>query len=421
MPPRRRRARRWPRLLAAFGGVAVLAAVAVVAVVVFTRGSHGYPSQWDARVAPIAASVEELRGLTFKHPVPVKYLSDVDFEKQVTESPADLKKERKQIDEATGLFRAAGLIGANVDLAQAANDTQAADTIAFYDPDTKSVYVRGTGAFTVDTRVTLAHELTHVLQDQYFDLPKLEKKADASKSGSSDALRGLVEGDAVRIQNLYLGEQSASDRQEYARLSSAGASAAGDRTSHIPAVVGTLFNAPYIFGPELVRVLDATGGNSAINAALTGPTPTTRVYLDPTAVSHTTPLPPTPALKPGEKKLPVTSANDDSFDDFTLYLMLSARLDRPTALRVADAYAAGSEVVYTRGGATCFRAAIVGVDPGSDAFLGRVLARWTRTMPDAGIDAVRLAGRVPLVRSGVACRDAERRRDQSGDHARGEP
>ena len=35
--------------------------------------------------------------------------------------------------------------------------------------------MRGDGPFTVETRVTLAHELTHVLQDQHFDLQKLDK------------------------------------------------------------------------------------------------------------------------------------------------------------------------------------------------------------------------------------------------------
>jgi hypothetical protein len=80
-------------------------------------------------------------------------------------------------------------------------------------------------------------------------------------------------------------------------------------------------------------------------------------------------------------------SNDSSFDDFTLYLMLSARLDIPTALRAADTYTAGSEVLYSKACATCFRAAVVGVDSDSDAFLRKVLIRWTRTMPDAAMDA----------------------------------
>src|SRR5205823_9089305 len=154
-------------------------------------------------------------------PVKVEYLSAADFQKQVTDSPEDLKNQRDEIEQAAAVFRAAGLIGGDVDLGQAVNETQAADVIAIYDPSTKKILVRGDGPFTVETRVTLAHELTHVLQDQHFDLQKLDKAATDSKTGSSDALTGLVEGDAVRIQKKYLAEQSAADRAEYDKLSNA--------------------------------------------------------------------------------------------------------------------------------------------------------------------------------------------------------
>src|SRR6185295_12805418 len=102
-------------------------------------------------------------------------LSAAAFEQRLTSSPEELKKQHAQIEDATALFRAIGFIGAKVDLADAVNETQAADTIAFYDPDSKAVYVRGDGPFNVATRVTLAHELTHVLQDQHFDLTKLDE------------------------------------------------------------------------------------------------------------------------------------------------------------------------------------------------------------------------------------------------------
>ena len=74
--------------------------------------------------------------------------------------------------------------------------------LAFYLPTKKKFFVRGTEVDTPNAKVTVAHELTHALQDQHFDLTKLEKEA--AKTHSSDALRSLVEGDAVRVQKLYL-------------------------------------------------------------------------------------------------------------------------------------------------------------------------------------------------------------------------
>jgi hypothetical protein len=379
--------RTWPKRVALAAVIGVVAAVVVLAVVVLGGGGASYPAQWDPQIATIAARVEALRGLTFKHPVKVNYLNASVFEKKLTAKPADLKKQRKQIEQATGLLRAAGLVGAGVDVAAAANTTHAADTAAFYDFHTKQIYLR-TGSFTVETRVTLAHELTHVLQDQHFDLAKLQRRADASKTGSSDALTALIEGDANRIEGRYLAEQSLADRRAYDRLSTQSSGRAGARTKSVPAIVDTSFSAPYIFGPQVIRMLEAGGGNTAIDNALTGPVPSTRIYLDPTAVHVTATMPPPiPALRPGEKKLTVFSANDDSFDNFTFYLLLAARLDRPTALLAADAYATGSEVLYTRAGVPCFRAAIVGMTPDSTPYLASVLRRWTLTVPDAALES----------------------------------
>ena len=386
MAPPRAAVRTPGRVLPGLAVIALLAVLVVGGVAVYAlTGNAGHPSHWDAQVAPIAARVETLRGLTFEHPVKVSYLSVQSFEKKLTTSPAELAKQRKEIEQATALLRAAGLFGADVDLADAVNTTQAADTLAFYDPDTKQIYVRGTGAFTVETRVTLAHELTHVLQDQHFDLRKLDKRADASKSGSSDALRALVEGDAVRVEKLYLADQSQADKVLYARLSADGSAEAKQRTQDLPAVVDAFFSAPYIFGPEVVRVLEATDGNAAIDAALTGPTPSTRIYLDPTAAGDAPAIPPVPSLRADEKKIKMSS-DDDQFDDFLLYLMLSARLEPLTALRAADAYSSGSEALYTSSGRTCFRASIAGRSTRANTYLGATLRRWTETMPDARVD-----------------------------------
>jgi hypothetical protein len=390
MPSRPPRAKRSSGVwVAALVGLIAVAALAVGAVVFFTRGSNDSPKQWDAQVAPIAARVAQLRGLAFEHPVKLEYLSPADFEKEVTASPDDLKAQKDEIEQATAVFRAAGLIGGDVDLGKAVNDTQAADVIALYDPKSKKILVRGNGPFTIETRVTLAHELTHVLQDQHFDLQKLDKAAAESKTGSSDALTGLIEGDAERIEKKYLAEQSAADRAEYEKLSNATSDAAAQQLKGIPVVIQTYFGAPYIYGPQVVSILENTGGNQAIDDALTGPTPTTRIYLDPTAVNQGagTP-PPVPALHAGEKKLPSETVNDEDFDDFTLYLMLGAHLDPVTALRAADAFAAGSSTAYTSdGGPTCFRAAVTAVNPASEQFLARVLGNWAEKMPDAKVES----------------------------------
>ena len=52
---------------------------------------------------------------------------------------------------------------------------------------------------TPDVRETLAHELTHALQDQHFDLRRFENGPD----GAEEAYRALYEADAVRVQFAF--------------------------------------------------------------------------------------------------------------------------------------------------------------------------------------------------------------------------
>jgi heme-degrading monooxygenase HmoA len=79
----------------------------------------------------------------------------------------------------------------------------------FYDPETKQLYViaesrepnfleelikdKQDGG---EERMVMAHELTHALQDQYFDLQTLEKKVKANDDRTL-ALQSLIEGDAT--------------------------------------------------------------------------------------------------------------------------------------------------------------------------------------------------------------------------------
>src|SRR5205823_13233917 len=96
---------------------------------------------------------------------------------------------------------------------------------------------------------------------------------------------------------------------------------AGRRANGVPAVVETSFDAPYIVGTPIARVLAASGGNAAVDAALDGKPPSTRVYFDPSTVNNTPDLPPIPDLLVGEKKLKTYGHNDESLDDFVFFLM----------------------------------------------------------------------------------------------------
>ena len=110
------------------------------------------------------------------------------------------------------MFRALGFIDGKVDLLRAFDTSQSSGTLAYYDENERDIVVRGT-TLDVAHRVTLAHELTHVLQDQHFNLTKLHLQASRSDTGDPSAFKALVEGDAVRIQQAYLKQLPKADQK----------------------------------------------------------------------------------------------------------------------------------------------------------------------------------------------------------------
>ncbi len=246
-------------------GAVVLVVLVGVAGYFVTRSSTSYPAAWDPQVAPIAARVAALRGLSFDHPVPVRYLSDAEFRKRVGVDSSKLSPAAKRrIEDLSGELRALGLIDDQTDLVKSFDTVNQAGVVAFYDPEAQEVVIRGTGPLDIERKATLAHELTHVLQDQHFDLRKLRGAAADSDTASSGALTALIEGDAERIKAAYLKELPAADRTAYDAAEAKDDDSTGKAEAGAAEVVQIELDAPYIFGPDVLKVLSAHGGNGAV-------------------------------------------------------------------------------------------------------------------------------------------------------------
>jgi hypothetical protein len=376
------RDRRDPARVVAVAVFAALLAVAAGAVFV-TSSSAGswFPKQWDARVAPIAAEVSRLRGLTFEHPVAIKYLAPKDFEKRLGNGGQETAADRAEIAREEAVFRSLGFIGGKVDLGKALNTSEKSSTLAYYDPSSQEIIVRGT-TLDAEHRVTIAHELTHVLQDQHFDLQKLQKRAADSKAGDASALKALVEGDAVRIQNDYLDHLSTADQKEYHREDDAEGARVGKETATVPDIVQLLSSAPYELGPSTINVLLESGGNAAIDAALTGPTPSTSIYVAPGDLT-----PPNTVADPLLPSGALAEGSSESFGPFETYLTLSMRLDPARAIHAADLVSGGRAVTFRSGATTCYRVAVSPTSAGGREALLSAVRDWARGRSKTSVDA----------------------------------
>lgn len=358
----------------------LLLAVAAVAVVLFAvtgvlwvrNGSHGptYPKRWDARVADIVTFDEQNRGLSFKHPVDIEFMSEDDFKAQVTTSSNDLSTEdRQEIDDQTATFRALGLIDGGVDLFEEGNNVQGGGTLAYYSSDDKKVRVRGT-EMTPALRVTLAHELTHALQDQYFDLTAQEKKLETD--GEKSAFRALVEGDAVGVQNAYVEAMSESDRTAYEAEDQKQSDDTGYDKS--PPIIVAAFTAPYTVGPPFVEALRAKGGNLAVDDAIRNPPDSEAALLDLFSYLDRDPVTEvaTPELDPSE-----TQIDSGDIGATEWYLMLARRLDVHEAVKAVDGWGGDSYVSYSQAdGTVCVRAHYQGKTSADTDEMATLLQSW---------------------------------------------
>ncbi len=380
-------------------GGAIVAVVALlvglVGAGVFDSGSS-FPSKWDSRLGALPAMVERRRGLKFLHPVPVRFLSESDFKKEVGVDPKPGAKQKKAMQRFTEQLRAVGLVAGQVDLLKAINAEQQSSVLAFYSPNRKEVVVRGLGAPDAVHRVTLAHELTHVLQDQHFDLNRLEAKVRRDPEGDSDALRAFIEGDADRIENDYVKELRASDRAAYRKGRDKEASKADQGTKSVPAIVTLIFSAPYRWGPPVLNVLAADGGNRNVDRAFRRGVFTQKLFIEPSApLSESKPLKVAdPKLKAGEKAV----GKSDGYGAFDLYLLLGSRIDPGSALGAAVDWAGGRARTFRADGRLCTRSVVQAKTARGNDLLAANFVQWAAALP-SGMAEVGRRGSAVMVTS----------------------
>ncbi|MBI2708238.1 MAG: hypothetical protein HYX34_00860 [Actinobacteria bacterium] len=389
--PRRRRSRA-PRVLAIL--VALALVVGVAGYVVLGRRSSGpsYPKQWDPRVTTIVSFVERERGMKFERPVYVDFLSAADYRTATQagdgQSAAAARREEAQ---AVGTLRAIGLLSGKVDLAAATKELADTGTLAFYSTDDKRIRVRGT-AMTTSLRVTLAHELTHALQDQYFDLTRFE---DLPEPQSTTA-QAVIEGDASRIEDAYVQRSlSSAERKAYERQSNAESDQASSKlAAKVPDVLQTAFALPYALGPQLVQIVDVNGGKTAVDDLIRRPPRSEEQLLNPFAYLD--------GDEP-EKVGAVTVPKGAKVFDRTplgaslLYLLLADRIDPQQALAAADGWGGDASALYDYRGKVCVAVDLRGEDQAATDRLATNLTSWAATLPrQAGATIDRRGGVVRL-------------------------
>ncbi len=377
--PRGRRGGAWRGVLAAIAAIAVIAAAAVV---VHQRGSGGpsYPAAWDPRIAPIAQFVQTERGLTWMHPVKVEFLPTARFDALMAKENAPDPKSTQDAQVMFDAMRAIGVASGNVDLAKSAQQFAQADVVGQYVFSDHTVYVRG-DTLTPYVRSVLAHELTHALQAQYFNLDKIR----AGHADDDGAVTALIEGDAVRVQNAYEQQLSPADQNLLDQEQQAGSDQANSQNSQdgIPQFMVDQAEFPYDFGPTFVAALMSKGGNSQVDNAFRDPPTVDGQIIDPTTYvpGGGTPTVTAPGVPKGAQQVMPPSG----FGEITLLEMLGDQVGFAPAWLAVQGWMQDQMVSYRQNGQVCVDLAVLNDTTTSATGLARAGKAWAGHLPSASV------------------------------------
>jgi len=228
--------------------------------------------------------VERVRGQEFVTEPDVQAVPDdefVDALRQASEGEDDELRRAQVASTATGV------IDPGTDLVDLNERAGAVGVLGFYDPATEELYVKG-DVVTPLVQTVIVHELVHALDDQVFDLGRLDVLA-ARDDETAFGFIALVEGTARWVEeqfrnSLDIDEQTAVIIEE-TEIGLAQSAA----LASVPVPFLVQQQVPYGSGSAFVAALADGGGTAAVDAAYRDPPTTSEQILDPDAFARSEP------------------------------------------------------------------------------------------------------------------------------------
>ncbi len=263
------------------------------------------------QVNEIIEQVQEIRGLTFKEKPKIVVITRAEAIRLF--GPSSQNEEELRIQELT--YKMTLLIPGNYSFIQAKRE-ESAGWIALTVGNTIYIVEENFESNPAMAKRALAHELTHVLQKQWFNA-----KYSANTFDGTLAVRALVEGDADLVADIYC-ERNGIPIYKIRSLS-------GNPITDIG-----IF--PYVFGDSFVRYLYEKGGWKLVNEAYRHyPVSTAQIMHPNLYLENVTPVNVSLKLSGNWSVL-----RDDRMGAFYVYVLLhdSAKLNNETAWNVSTAW-----------------------------------------------------------------------------------
>jgi hypothetical protein len=153
-----------------------------------------------AQAPAIARELSEISGMKLRHPVPCDFISKAKIneflKKRVKEvaNPEEIRSEELTLKKF-------GLVPVDFDLSATTVDLLTEQAAAFYDYDRKKLFITDSTPSATQEPV-LAHELSHALADQNFNLARYIRQGRKSDDGSA-ARQAVMEGQATWLMSEF--------------------------------------------------------------------------------------------------------------------------------------------------------------------------------------------------------------------------
>jgi hypothetical protein len=282
----------------------------------------------------IQDQVATLRGLQPKRDVPLRFLDQAALQRYfVDRFNQDYLPNERESDQK--LLTTLGLIKPNETVVQILLDVLQEQVIGVYNADDKIMYlVADNGQFGPDEKATFAHEVTHALQDQYFDLNRLAPKHPTNDDRSL-AIQALTEGDATLMQRLWAQAQMTPDE-----LNQLGQGGADSKLLSAPLFLREQLLFAYSDGFNFIRQIYQSSGYAGVDEVFRNPPDSTEQILHPDKYrSHEKPIEVSlPDLTQGSLGPGWRTINSNVFGELDLRLMLTQLTNSQRGVRGASGW-----------------------------------------------------------------------------------
>jgi hypothetical protein len=288
-------------------------------------------------IAGVMRQVEQIRGFGFTERVVAQPATQSEVAEGLREY-IETSYPTRFYDRRSRAWQTIGVIPDGTSIRDELLEYVSSQVIGYYDTITGELVFIGTSDPSPLERVTLAHELTHAIDDQRFGLEQIDLLGAECRDEPLQAAIALVEGNAtyfmLRWAQTFL---SAAEQLELSGEAAAQQPPPGDVTPFIDAIQ----NWPYTEGLRFITALDVRGGVDAVDGAFRDMPISTEQIIHPERYPNDVPTPvdvpdASDALGPGWTDLDVQGVGE-----MWLQLALSLRLEDSESEQAASGWDGG--------------------------------------------------------------------------------